>query len=260
MDHRRLHTAVRATGLLAGSGSAACAAWWLSGDLLRPVLAAWAEGGADGLTEVSFEQSLDATCAAVLLGCVWWLALGTALTVMSCAAAALSPASATTAVLETLARRGCPHRLRRLVLAGLGVAVGVSATGPAIADPAGDTDRPGAHGRAIDGVSGLPLPDRTIGSTPAVRLTPAPRPAPAPGPRRAVRGESARTVLVRPGDSLWAIASDLLPSASSDRAVTAAWHRLHEANRSAIGRDPDLILPGTRLGVPEQLSTEREER
>jgi hypothetical protein len=173
-----------------------------------------------------------------------------------------SPASATTAVLETLAERGCPRRLRRLVLACLGVAIG--ATGPAIADPPDVIDRLGAQGSAPEGISGLPLPDRTTGSAPTLRSAPALRSTSAarsaPGARQVEPSEPARAVLVRPGDSLWTIASDLLPASASDRAVTAAWHRLHRANRAAIGCDPDLLLPGTRLDVPKQLLTQREER
>lgn len=37
----------------------------------------------------------------------------------------------------------------------------------------------------------------------------------------------------------------------TDQEVTAAWHRLHRANAERIGPDPDLVLPGTRLVVPE---------
>lgn len=250
MTQRRSGAIVRAIGLLGGCVAAAAVAWWLSGDLLHPALAAVTGRGPAGLTEMSFSRALDAASAAVLLGCVGWLGLGSALTVLAYAAAVLSPSSATTAVLETLAERGCPRRLRRLVLACLGVAIG--ATGPAIADPPDVIDRLGAQGSAAEGISGLPLPDRTTGSAPGVRQVEPSEPS--------EPSEPARAVLVRPGDSLWTIASDLLPASASDRAVTAAWHRLHGANRAAIGCDPDLLLPGTRLDVPKQLLTRREER
>ncbi len=265
MAQGRSGAIVRAIGLLGGCLAAAAVAWWLSGDLLHPALAAVTGRGPAGLTEMSFSRALDAASAAVLLGCVGWLGLGSALTVMAYAAAVLSPASATSAVLETLAELGCPRRLRRLVLACLGVAIG--ATGPAIADPPDVIDRLGAQGSAPEGISGLPLPDRTTGSAPTPRPTPALRSTSAarsaPGARQvepSEPSEPARAVLVRPGDSLWTIASDLLPASASDRAVTAAWHRLHRANRAAIGCDPDLLLPGTRLDVPKQLLTRREER
>ena len=67
-------------------------------------------------------------------------------------------------------------------------------------------------------------------------------------------------VVVRRGDSLWSIATDLLPAGADAPDVTEAWHRLHRANTARIGADPDLILPGTRLVVPGQLAPHREER
>lgn len=238
----------RALGLLGGSAAAAGASWWLSGDLLRPVLSALGGRGTAGLADVTFAEAFEAVCATVLLGSVCWLSVGVALTVAWCAAAALSPASSTTAALDKLTDRGCPRRLRRLVLAGLGVVIGVGGTGPATAHPSGRAEGPGAPGTAAAaGVSGLALPDRTTGF------------APTPGAPRAGHSERPITVLVRPSDSLWTIATDLLPPGASDHHVAAASHRLHQANRLRIGADPDLILPGTPLGVPEQLRTSREE-
>ena len=253
--HARRWTVTRAVGLLGGCVSAVRTAWWLAGDLLRPVLAPLTEHGAAGLTRVSFAQALDAVCATVLLGCVCWVVLGTALTLASYAATVLSPTGSTTAVLASLASRGCPHQLRRVVLTCLGVAIGAGATTPAMAHPSGPMDRPGAHRNAsADGVSGLALPDRTTGTA---RAGARHRTSPAEPVRSAV---SVRTVLVRPGDSLWTIAARLLPPGVTDHDVTAAWHALHRANTPRIGADPDLILPGTRLGVPDQITTEREDR
>ena len=55
--------------------------------------------------------------------------------------------------------------------------------------------------------------------------------------------------LVRPGDSLWRIASSLRPGAAPAQ-VAAAWPLLWRANRDVIGDDPGLIQPGTELTVP----------
>jgi len=61
-----------------------------------------------------------------------------------------------------------------------------------------------------------------------------------------------RTVVVRPGDSLWAIARRLVgPTASNEvveRMVVATWHL--NARRIGTG-DPNLIFPGTRLQLPK---------
>ena len=245
--------AARAVALLGGCASAVGAAWWVSGDLLRPVLVALAGSGPAGLAEVTFARVLDAVCATVLLGCVSWLALGGAVTVASYAAAVVSPTASATAVLETLADRGCPRRLRRLVLICLGVAMGAGATAPASAHSVAVPDRPDTHGTtAAAGLGGLALPDRTTGA------------AAAPARRSSVPDEPLRTVLVHPGDCLWTIAAQLLPADASDRSITATWHRLHRANAVRIGADPDLVLPGTLLRLPSrlptELPTEREER
>ena len=57
-------------------------------------------------------------------------------------------------------------------------------------------------------------------------------------------------MLVRPGDSLWSLAARDLPAGSPAALVTARWHAIYAANRSVIGPDPDLIVPGQRLRLP----------
>jgi len=58
------------------------------------------------------------------------------------------------------------------------------------------------------------------------------------------------SVVVAPGDSLWSIAAQHLPAAATDALTAAAWPRWYAVNRSVIGDDPDLLLPGQRLTVP----------
>ena len=55
---------------------------------------------------------------------------------------------------------------------------------------------------------------------------------------------------VRPGDSLWVIATRDLGGHPTDAAVTVRWHALYAANRARIGPDPDRIEPGLRLLLP----------
>lgn len=65
-------------------------------------------------------------------------------------------------------------------------------------------------------------------------------------------GGSARSVVVRPGDSLWLIAERAIgPQRGGDpAAVDAAWREWYRTNRAVIGEDPDVILPGQRLAPP----------
>ncbi|MFF2846656.1 transglycosylase family protein [Streptomyces sp. NPDC058001] len=73
--------------------------------------------------------------------------------------------------------------------------------------------------------------------------------------RHASRGEGERgaadgTYTVRPGDSLWGIAD------SHD--LKGGWSALYAGNKSTVGTDPDLILPGQSLELlPESDTAQR---
>ncbi len=123
-----------------------------------------------------------------------------------------------------------PTGVRRLVLAGCGVALVSGVATPAHAD-AGRAHR-GLHGVAL--LSGLPLPDRAV--APSQHRTPPPR----------------RTVTVGPGDTLWSIARRELPTGAPALAVATRWHAIYAANRPLIGPDPDLIEPGQHLRIPRK--------
>lgn len=145
-----------------------------------------------------------------------------------------------TAVVVTAVRSGAaPRRLpgapgwaARAVLTACGVAV--LAAVPAHAGEAGGPPPP-ASGSSLDG---LPFPDRPLGPATDRR---APRPSP-PGPDD--------RVVVRAGDSLWAIAAAGLGPGATDAEVAAATTALYELNRAAVGGDPDLIHPGLHLRTP----------
>ncbi|MBT2522719.1 LysM peptidoglycan-binding domain-containing protein [Arthrobacter sp. ISL-28] len=65
------------------------------------------------------------------------------------------------------------------------------------------------------------------------------------------RSEVPRTdVVVRSGDSLWTIAAEALGPGASDVEIALEWPRWFEANRAAIGANPDVLLPGQILRSP----------
>jgi hypothetical protein len=93
----------------------------------------------------------------------------------------------------------------------------------------------GTRGRRVRVIA---LPDRNGPSAPPT----AAHPAPGAG--------ASRTVVVRPGDSLWSIAQQLVGPAASDSAIERRLVSIWDANRLRIGTgDPNLIFPGTVLTV-----------
>ena len=226
----RLRILLRGGLLLAGCVGAVLGSWALAHAPLAAATEPVLRGAAGTLP---LEAAVDAVCAAALLGCVAWCVASTVLALTAYAARLLLPRSRAVAALCRVAERGCPALVRSGVAAGVGLALTVTVAGPVLADPPAPKD-----------LTGLALPERTTGST-LSEATP-------PAARRTAAVRASRTLrVVRPGDSLWSIAADLLPDTSSDRDVSNAWHRLHRANAARIGPDPDLILPGTRLVVPD---------
>lgn len=103
-----------------------------------------------------------------------------------------------------------------------------------------DTDRSAAVG---------PAHARIADSTDAIR--------PPPGPtvsRQAAPGADETDVwTVQQGDHLWAIADATVTSRTGKTDTVETWRywrSLIAANESVVGRDPDLIHPGTRISLP----------
>ena len=99
---------------------------------------------------------------------------------------------------------------------------------------------------------------------PAAEPAPAPDPAPAaPAPEPAAEPTTVRVVarssgtpaapgdrvhVVRPGESLWSIAADVLGERASMASLAREVNRLWELNDDRIGTgNPDLLFAGTRL-------------
>ena len=240
-QHIRLAAALLALPLIAGLGARLVQAGVQA--LLGPVAA-----GAGGLVAV---LTGGATVAAGVV--LVWLALGATVAV---AEVVTTRRGRPVPWLADLAHASTGVRLRQVVAAALGAgvvctsALPAHAAGPAapallaaaVVDPGwapftADVDDRGA----ADGFT-PPPPPRTVRTAPA-------DPGPvigAPRTQLAVDDE----VVVRRGDTLWHIAERHLPAGASAAEIAAEWPRWYAANESAIGADPDLLLPGTRLVAP----------
>ena len=243
---------------------ARCLLVWLAGTsvlaagagvVLPHALEGWSRRGS--LTSLPLDRALSDLAAAVLLACgAWaWLALsGTVLEAGHGRAVARE---------RVAGPWHLPAPARSLVLGACGVALVAGLAPAAVAGSGSATGPPMPHrdaGLAV--LAGLPLPDRaTIPAPPHRRSTHHPRPT-----QRPPAATGARTVVVRPGDSLWAIAAHDLARENAgsgaeggaaggtdgegDAAVAARWHQVYAANRDVIGPDPDVISPGLRLVLP----------
>lgn len=76
-------------------------------------------------------------------------------------------------------------------------------------------------------------------TSPSPSLPPFSAPTAAPG----ASAEAASEYIVQPGDTLRTIAEQQYGDAT-------AWPRIYQANRDAIGPDPDALKAGTRLELP----------
>lgn len=229
---------------LALCGAGAAGAWGLAGDPFLRVSSLLAADGPASLTALPLDQVLAGLCATALLVGSTWLLGSTALVALTRLAGTFAPGSSLIARCARAAERSCPAVARAAVVTLLGLTVGTTTVGPALADSGHAA--PGAS-PGIASLTGLPLPDRAVGAGPATSTA------------RAGVESRPREVVVRPGDSLWSIAEGLLGPAADDAEVTAAWHRLHRANRSRVG-DPDLIRPGQHLVVPASIASPAPDR
>lgn len=181
------------------------------------------------LTEPAGDDSTSALTAAVALA-AWavtgWLLLTAATTAGGHLPGHLGRAAA------AIARWIAPAAVRRGVELALGLTVTTAVLGA---------------GPAAASAPGLDWGTRVGASAPALDWGSAPAPEPQPEPL-------ATSVVVAPGDSLWALAARDLAQRSatppSDAAVAQAWPAWWAANREAVGPDPDLLHPGTWLTPP----------
>jgi resuscitation-promoting factor RpfA len=70
------------------------------------------------------------------------------------------------------------------------------------------------------------------------------------GPPLPTANSGRADVMVRRGDTLWAISRRVLGGSAKPAEVAAAWPRWYAANRQVIGTDPDVLHPGQILQPP----------
>ncbi len=155
---------------------------------------------------LTFDAQLSALAAWSLLGCVVWAAL---------LAVAAAIESGTRGAVRATTWLGCPPGLRRVLLAGLGLALVGGGAAQAC---------PTTAGRPAE--AWLPVPSRPVGGTPP------------------------SVVVVESGDSLWHIAEESRSHPRTAAEVLAVATQIHRRNRAVVGPDPDLIQPGQRLTLP----------
>jgi nucleoid-associated protein YgaU len=152
----------------------------------------------------------------VVLGCCW----------LALVAIATAIEAITHGHTRALRFTGCPLAWRRRLLAVCGAVILAGTAAPTYAAPQ-RTSANNGHG--------LPLPGRTAGE---------------------IVAPSHRTVVVRPGDSLWRIAARELPATAGAARIDRLWRRIAARNGSVIGADPNLIQPGQRLALPSTSDSE----
>jgi nucleoid-associated protein YgaU len=212
------------------AGPVAATRLLLTGALVLGVLAATAPTPAQALRALGQPAPPDPTAPLVAAVALLAWGLATWLVAVLLVVAAASVPGSLGRWAGGLACRIAPRALLRVAEVALGLTV---ATG-AVAGPHAVAETPLPAGSSVS----LDWPGAALPAPAAPIARPVAHPAPA------------AEVVVRPGDTLWGIAADHLPVGEGPAAVAQAWPAWWSANRAAIGADPDLIHPGTRLVPP----------
>lgn len=200
-----------------------CLTVWLTATAAAAGLEAWLlPVASQGPADAAFDDLVVRLCAAVAVLGIAWLWSATSVTVLEALRDGTRPT------------RGVPHVVRRWVLAACGAGLAAGLLAPSVTAPASATPGdPHTERGPASTLAGLPLPDRAVG-LPGRALV-------GTGPIREPRPH--REVVVHPGDTLWEIAARQLGDPHR-------WPEIYALNDAAIGADPDLIHPATRLRLP----------
>lgn len=154
------------------------------------------------------------------------------------------------------------------LLSGINIALALASV-PARAERSLSPGRPSVRPpwSARHGFPPPPMPERTRGEArqahPAIHGTDEPAtqqlfPRAADATTRldamkchpAGKGITGRIHTVKPGETLWGIAATVLDT-DDQRRIARMWPRIHRANKELID-DPDLLLPGQILTIPDE--------
>lgn len=265
-----------ACGAAVAATGAAGLGWWLT------AAAAALLDAARSPVPLSPEDAVALLAACLGLLLLLWLALGVLATVLSLLPGRVGAAA------RRIADRVAPALSRRLAAVIVGASLGgalapgtalardgrivpsavvTAAVSPNFAPEA--PAFPAATGGPGWGPAAEPVPDRVTapagvadrGAAPApgwvpdrplVRRQASPRLMATSPPREERQG-----VVVRRGDTLWAIARQHLGPGATDAEVAQEWPRWHRANQAVIGPDPDRLLPGMVLQAPSRAVVRR---
>jgi resuscitation-promoting factor RpfA len=160
-----------------------------------------------------------------------------------------------------LSRRVAPGVVRTAVVAILGGTLVAGSAAAASASPR-PSPQPASTALPSPGWVGPTAPPAVASITPHPVLPGLPAPTPPPADVQLVSAVPASgrvadaDVVVRRGDTLWAIAARHLPGEASTEQIARSWPRWYAANRQVIGPDPDLIRPGQVLRPPAAIERE----
>ena len=141
-------------------------------------------------------------------------------------------------------RTRTPVWRNRWVLAGVALVLVAAIAGASIGASMGS--RQGGP-LSAQGVAGGRPTIVVATAAPAVSPSVASVPSPSPQSSTVVAGATAvaeSEYVVKPGDTLRSIAQDQYGDASQ-------WPRIYDANRDAIGPNPDALIAGTKLRIPQ---------
>lgn len=221
------------------------AAGWALTTVLRASLTVLRPG------RTSIDELVTASSSAVALGLLLWVSAGLLVSVLGTLPGRVG------GLAGRVRDRVAPAAVRRCA----GILLGVTIAG-SLAPGAAATETAAAAAVA----SAAPAPSWTVAPAAALASAAVPEPAPEPewtpapvrpqppvsltAQRTEVADEAPAEVVVRRGDTLWDLAAAHLTPEATDSEIAAAWQRWYAENRSVIGADPDLILPGQVLTVP----------